>query len=361
VYGIYTLYQTGKLSKEPLPSIREVEEMIESRVHGNEVSPHLLRSPLIPLAPPPCLYRPQVLPSSLGPSIELMIEIYFRDNPTAVARARGDVTDFGSDVHNSPTVLRMTLHRGDLCRLIEDKALLRLAFRIGHEDFHRSSSGQTSGPSASVEEEEEVRAVEESWTEIGKILLDQCRWRRTLEGMSVGRGYYAKLTQATSLLSIESIDVTAEVLDRKSAKMRVQKPIMRSQLRAGSGAVSSMMSKEFDLLCDSRAELVLVLPSVLHSQTCQVVSLSERRPTVVLQVMIWQRGVAMGVVCFDWSQKEIYLLQPSPVEQETLCLPLQAAGREEVAINMSLYATSLTYQEEVPPPPLSSHATLLSM
>jgi hypothetical protein len=179
--------------------------------------------------------------------------------------------------------------------------------------------------------------------------------------MSVGRGYYAKLTQATSLLSIESIDVTAEVLDRKSAKMRVQKPIMRSQLRAGSGAVSSMMSKEFDLLCDSRAELVLVLPSVLHSQTCQVVSLSERRPTVVLQVMIWQRGVAMGVVCFDWSQKEIYLLQPSPVEQETLCLPLQAAGREEVAINMSLYATSLTYQEEVPPPPLSSHATLLSM
>lgn len=275
-----------------------------------------------------------------------MIEIYFRDNPTAVAWARGDIHDYGSAVRNSPSVLRMKLHRGDLCRLIDDKALLRLAFRIGHQDFHRSAC-------AGSLDFEEIRAVEESWAQIGQILLDQCRWRRTLEGMSVGRGYYAKLSQATGLLSLEFMDVTSEVFNPDSSKMKVQKPIMRglpAKLRAGnkSGSVSSMMSKEFDLLCDSRAELVLVISSVLHCQTCQVVSLSERRPTVVLQVMIWQRGVTMGVVCFDRSQKEIYFLQPSPVEQETLCLPLQAAGREEVAINMSLYATSLTYQEEVP-------------
>jgi hypothetical protein len=375
VYGIYTLYQTGKLSKEPLPSIADIEEIIRTRVHGNEE-----------------------LPASLGPAIEVMMEIYFPENPTAVAVARGEVTDFGSEVPNAPTVLRMTLHRGDLCRLIDNKTLLRLAFRIGHEDFfHRHSSPPSASPSSpsglsgNVSEEregtgeeaevatteaDEVRAVEESWEEIARLLLSQCRWRRTLEGMAVGKGFYAKLSQATSLLSIEATDVTSEVLSPKAAKMKVPRPLMGNSIikprpgishgpsdgSGGRGGGGGGISREWDggLLCESKTELVLVVSAVLHAQCCQVMSLSERRPVVLLQAMVWQRGVSMGVVCFDCgastSHREIYLLQPSPVEQETICLPLQAAGAEEVAINMSLFLTSLTYQDEVPslPPPLPS-------
>lgn len=34
-------------------------------------------------------------------------------------------------------------------------------------------------------------------------------------------------------------------------------------------------------------------------------------------------------------------------EQEGISIPLQAAGKEEVIINMSLYVTTLVYQEKV--------------
>jgi hypothetical protein len=109
--------------------------------------------------------------------------------------------------------------------------------------------------------------------------------------------------------------------------------------------------------CNSTAQLVLVLSSVLHEQTCQVMSLSERRPSVSLQVIVWQKGIQFGVVCFDRTLRDIHLVQPTSLEQETICLPLQAAGSEEIAINMSLYSTSLTYQEEVPPSPLPLSST----
>jgi hypothetical protein len=56
VYGIYTLYQTGKLSPEPLLPIEEVEERIRTKYYGNEVptslSPSLPPSLSLWLSPP---------------------------------------------------------------------------------------------------------------------------------------------------------------------------------------------------------------------------------------------------------------------------------------------------------------------
>lgn len=37
MYGIYTLYQIGKLSDEILPSIKEIEENVNANFYGNEV------------------------------------------------------------------------------------------------------------------------------------------------------------------------------------------------------------------------------------------------------------------------------------------------------------------------------------
>ena len=109
----------------------------------------------------------------------------------------------------------------------------------------------------------------------------------------------------------------------------------------------ALVSKDNDLLCDSLAELVLVLPSILHIQNCQISSLSESRMNVSFQVIIWQKGIQLGVICFDWFYRDIYFTQPSQEEQETISIPLQCAGKEEVIINMSLYVTSLVYQEKV--------------
>lgn len=281
-------------------------------------------------------YSNELLPSCLGPLIELMIEVYFPENPTAVAHKKGQKLDFGNHVPNSPTVLRIKLHRGDLCRLIDDKYLLRNGFRVSHKEFEEYST------------KEEVTIVENCWYEIGELLLSKCRWRRTLEGVSMGRGYYGKLTQATSLMSIESIDVTEEVISRNPSKVIVEKPIMYNP---NSNKIikkkPAFISKDSELLCDSRAELVLVLPSVLHIQNCQISSLSEKRNNVSLQVVIWQKGIQFGVICFDWYYRDIYFTQPSQAEQETICIPLQSAGKEEVIINMSLYVTSFVYQEKV--------------
>lgn len=302
MYGIYTLYLTGTLSSEPLLTIKDMEERVEMKYYGNEF-----------------------LPASLGPTIELMIEIYFSDNPTFIARQRGKY-DFGSEVINGPTVLRLTLQRGDLCRLIDDKYYLRIGFRVSHQEFYESSS------------EEEVTLVENVWKEIGDVLLSRCRWRRTLQGITIGsKGYYAKLVNATSLMSIESIDVTKEVLGREKDRRELTKPRDHS---------TAMISKVTELLCDSKAELVLVLSTVLHIQNCQINSLSENRQNVSLQVIIWQKGINLGLICYDWFGRDIYFVQPSQPEQETLCIPFQAAGREEISINLSLYVTSLTYNEE---------------
>jgi hypothetical protein len=313
---------------------------------------------------------PQLLPSTLGPSIELMIEIYFSTNPTAVAHRResgGDdnehslhlLMDFGSDVKRSPTVLQLTLQRGDLCRLVRDKYLLRTAYRIGHTSFESTALA------------EEVQIVEASWHQIAELLLDHCRWRRSLQGMSVlGKGYYAKLTQAMGLLSLEFVDTTSLSLDSKPTKMITEKAVMKHQssklISASSRGAQRLLSQqssgggEESDLSPSRAELVLVLSTVLHQQTCQVMSLSERRPMVSLQVMVWQKGIQFGVVAFDRTLRDIYLVQPTVMEQETICIPLQAAGSEEVAINLSLYITGLTYQEEVRSPHLSSHSHFLA-
>lgn len=172
--------------------------------------------------------------------------------------------------------------------------------------------------------------------------------------MSFGKGYYNKLYQATNLLSIESINITTQRLEKNSKKMKVSQPIMRAAVNTSSTTTTaflkrqaSMISKDYDLLCNSKAELVLILSTILYSQTCQVMSLSSHRPNVILQVFIWQKGINFGVVCYDKIKQDIYMIQPTQVEQETITIPLQAADVEEIAINMSLYATSLTYQEEV--------------
>lgn len=64
-------------------------------------------------------------------------------------------------------------------------------------------------------------------------------------------------------------------------------------------------------------------------------------------MVVWQLGAALGVVCYDRQQREVHILQPSEAQQDLLCEQAENSGPEEISINLTLFASSLVYQEEV--------------
>mmetsp|Transcript_8681 Transcript_8681/g.12959 ORF Transcript_8681/g.12959 Transcript_8681/m.12959 type:complete len:1038 (-) Transcript_8681:53-3166(-) len=319
VYGVYSFYLACELCDDTIASIEDIEHSIANKEFGN-----------------------QELPPCLGPGISITVEVYFPENPTTVAVRQGDDLGIGSSVLGGPTVLRLDLSRGDICRLVDDKSLLRVGFRLGHTFFEEGAS------------EVEVKKVEDAWIAIANTIMNKCRWRRKLyPGNS--EGYAAKVEKANELLVINSVDVTDEVIGKSREKVICPLPVMKAPISENDEDSEnwSVSSKEVNEVSIESAqpvasveELVLSLPTVIFNKTCSVLSESDNRSEVVLQILVWQHGIHMGVICFDREMKDIYFAQSADEQQEILCVELQASGLEEIAINMSFFAGSLTYQEE---------------
>ena len=62
---------------------------------------------------------------------------------------------------------------------------------------------------------------------------------------------------------------------------------------------------------------------------------------------MWRVKEEMGVVCYDRHEKGVYMIQPSSAQQELFCELAESCGSEEISINMSLFASTILYQEEV--------------
>jgi hypothetical protein len=75
-------------------------------------------------------------------------------------------------------------------------------------------------------------------------------------------------------------------------------------------------------------------------------------------VVVWQLGPTLGVVCYDRKEREVHILQPSEAQQDLLCEQAQNSGPEEISINMTLFASSLMYQEEVTGRLIHAYATV---
>jgi hypothetical protein len=99
-------------------------------------------------------------------------------------------------------------------------------------------------------------------------------------------------------------------------------------------------------MLDKSNELVLSLPLCIFNKTCRIYSDVVRRPNVFLQVMMWQRGIELGIVAFDHELNDVYFVRPSLHQQKILCDELEPAGVTEMSINMTVFAMSLIYEEK---------------
>lgn len=306
----------------------------------------------------------QVLPNSIGPDIRIMIEIYFPENPTFSAHQNIGGLQFGREVKNSPKVFRIELSRGDMCRLVENKEHLRIAFRAGHKQFIEDAST------------EEVYCVESTWTNVACCILGKLRWRKPSLGRYGADKYINCVGQAADLLAVDFADVTDFLIGRNSSKIKApslamfvrKDPYISSNLYEHLTALPRPVKLErFEEIDVDNLEFVLSIPTVLFSKTCPLVSDVESRPEVTMQVririllttciytsvithgqiVVWQLGSVLGVVCYDRREREVHILQPSNAQQELLCEQAQSSGPEELSINMSLFASSFVYQEEV--------------
>jgi hypothetical protein len=100
------------------------------------------------------------------------------------------------------------------------------------------------------------------------------------------------------------------------------------------------------IMLDKSNELVLSLPLCIFNKTCRIYSDVVRRPNVFLQVMMWQRGIELGIVAFDHELNDVYFVRPSLHQQKILCDELEPAGVTEMSINMTVFAMSLIYEEK---------------
>ena len=60
---------------------------------------------------------------------------------------------------------------------------------------------------------------------------------------------------------------------------------------------------------------------------------------------MWQRDLSFGVVGFDESLKDIYFASPGQRTQREFLEDLQSLSRAEIAVNISVLLTELTYFE----------------
>ena len=69
-------------------------------------------------------------------------------------------------------------------------------------------------------------------------------------------------------------------------------------------------------------------------------------PTLVtVQVIMWQRDLSFGVVGFDESLTDIDFASPGQRTQREFLEDLQSLSRAEIAVNISVLLTELTYFE----------------
>lgn len=210
-----------------------------------------------------------------------MIEIYFSENPTFTARRNGDGLDFGEEVKNSPKVYRIELSRGDICRLIDNKEILRTAFRVGHKSFIEDSSP------------EEALLMENTWGRVACCLLGKLRWRKPTLGR-YGAGVQAiNAGHAADILAVDFADVTdcligrsADKIKAPSIKMSVCKDSMvSSDVYAHLKILPRVVKVErFQEIDYANMEFVLSFPTVLFSRTCPLLSEVETRLEVNMQV-----------------------------------------------------------------------------
>jgi hypothetical protein len=223
----------------------------------------------------------QVLPNSIGPDIRIMIEIYFSENPTYIARRNSDGLDFGEEVKNSPKVYRIELSRGDICRLIDSKEILRMAFRVGHKDFIEDASP------------EEVLLMENTWIKVACCLLGKLRWRKPSLGRYGAGAYAINAGRAADLLAVDFADVTDLLVGRSAAKIKSpsinmaarKDPTVSTDLYAHLKALPRVVRVErFQEIDYANMEFVLSFPTVLFSRTCPLLSDVETRLQVDMQV-----------------------------------------------------------------------------
>ena len=217
----------------------------------------------------------------IGPDIKVVLEIYFPQNPTFVTLSKGDILGFGEKVNSGPRVLKIELTRADICRLSDDKAILRIAFRIGHSDVVENATV------------EEVALLEDAWMQVGLSILKKLKWRKPNQGRYSLDKYAADAEKAADALAADFVDVTDILMSQDPSKVRTLSlnmavrnnrappPNLYAHLDAWPALRRLASYEEVEL---PTLELSLSLPTLIFSKTCQVVSDVESRPHVILQV-----------------------------------------------------------------------------